>query len=114
MVSGLFTTIVMNPFDIVATRMFNQGKLMNWPKNSSQIPANLYSTGVNSQGKGLLYKNVIDCFIKTVRVEGFWALYKGFLVNYMRLAPHTILNLTFWEQFKRWKELYYEPVLNFE
>lgn len=94
MVSGLCTAITMTPFDTVATRMFNQG--------------------VNASGRGLLYKNIFDCFVKTLRVEGFWALYKGFLANYMRIAPHTILNLTFWEQFKRWKDMYYESVVYFE
>jgi solute carrier family 25, member 34/35 len=94
MVSGLCTAVTMTPFDTVATRMFNQG--------------------VNLQGRGLLYKSVLDCFVKTLRVEGFWALYKGFLANYMRIAPHTILNLTFWEQFKKWKDLYYESVVYFE
>lgn len=70
--------------------------------------------GINAQGKGLMYSNIIDCFIKTLRVEGFWALYKGFSANYMRIAPHTMLNLVIWEQFKRWKDLYYESVVYFE
>jgi solute carrier family 25, member 34/35 len=70
--------------------------------------------GVNEQGRGLLYKNVLDCFVKTLRVEGFWALYKGFSANYMRIAPHTMLNLVIWEQLKKWKDLYYENVAYFE
>jgi solute carrier family 25 protein 34/35 len=74
----------------------------------------LISSGVDAKGKGLLYKNIIDCFIKTLRIEGFWALYKGFGANYMRIAPHTMLNLVIWEQFKKWKDLYYESVAYFE
>jgi Mitochondrial carrier protein len=87
MVSGLFTCICMTPFDVVATRLFNQG---THPET----------------GKGLLYKNIVDCFIKTVKIEGVRGLYKGFFANYWRLVPHTILNLTFWEQFKNWNDLY--------
>lgn len=114
MVSGFFTSVAMTPFDTVATRIFNQGE--------SKIVSVRYVfdflisiiSGVNEKGKGLMYKNVIDCFIKTVRVEGFWALYKGFSANYMRIAPHTILNLTFWEHFKKWKNLYYDSDVYFE
>lgn len=39
-------------------------------------------------------------------------LYKGFVANYWRAAPHTILNLTFWEQFKKWKDLYLSDEAN--
>ncbi|KAL9694799.1 hypothetical protein quinque_014084 [Culex quinquefasciatus] len=63
--------------------------------------------GVDSRGRGLLYTSVWDCFSKTFRAEGLHGLYKGFVPNYWRIAPHTILNLTFWDQFKSWKDLYY-------
>lgn len=87
MASSFCAVVCMTPFDVVATRMFNQG--------------------VDSNGKGLLYKNIFDCFLKTFRYEGLKGLYKGFVPNYCRTAPHSILNLTFWEQFKKWKNLYY-------
>jgi solute carrier family 25 protein 34/35 len=61
---------------------------------------------VDANGKGLLYKNVFDCLIKTFQVEGFRGLYKGFVPNYWRIGPHTILNLTVWDHFKSLKELY--------
>ncbi|XP_055378671.1 solute carrier family 25 member 35-like [Condylostylus longicornis] len=86
MVSGFFTVIFMTPFDVVATRLFNQG--------------------VDKNGRGLLYKNLFDCFWKTFQYEGVKGLYKGLIPNYWRTAPHTILNLTFWEQFKKWKDVY--------
>jgi solute carrier family 25, member 34/35 len=92
--SGFYTSLAMNPFDTIATRMFNQG--------------------LNAQGKGLLYQNIFDCFIKTIRVEGVFALYKGFTAQYMRIAPHTILNLTFWDLFKNWKSLYFDSVVYLE
>lgn len=86
MISGFFTCVCMTPFDVVATRLFNQG--------------------LDKNGNGLLYKNIFDCFYKTVKIEGFRGLYKGFIANYWRAAPHTILNLTFWEQLKKWKVFY--------
>ncbi|GAB0099033.1 solute carrier family 25 member 35 [Sergentomyia squamirostris] len=80
MISGFFTVVCMTPFDVIATRLFNQG--------------------VDERGRGLLYRNIFDCFTKTFRTEGLRGLYKGFFPNYCRAAPHTVLNLTFWEFFK--------------
>lgn len=86
MTSSFCAVVCMTPFDVVATRVFNQG--------------------VDKNGKGLLYKNIFDCFLKTFRHEGLKGLYKGFVPNYCRTAPHSILNLTFWEQFKKLRNTY--------
>ena len=71
-ISGFGVAVVMNPWDVVLTRVYNQ--------------------------KGNLYKGPIDCFVKTVKAEGFSALYKGFGAHILRIGPHTILCLTFLEQ----------------
>lgn len=47
---------------------------------------------------GNLYKGAFDCLSKTVRSEGFFALYKGFLPHLARILPHTILTLSLAEQ----------------
>lgn len=47
---------------------------------------------------GNLYSGVFDCFRKTVRTEGFFAIYKGFLPHLSRILPHTILTLSLAEQ----------------
>ena len=44
------------------------------------------------------YKGVIDCLSKTVRYEGPFALYKGFLPIWLRLAPW---QLTFWISYEK-------------
>jgi len=80
LVAGLFVTTAMNPFDVISTRLYNQ-KVEN--------------------GKGTFYKGVLDCFAKTIKKEGVFALYKGWLAHYLRLGPHTILTFVFWEQAKR-------------
>ncbi|KAJ1798897.1 Mitochondrial oxaloacetate carrier protein [Coemansia sp. RSA 2399] len=83
MVTGFFVCTVMNPFDVVSTRMYNQK-----------------ATAAGSGGAGALYKNPLQCFYKTVTTEGFFSLYKGFLAHYLRLGPHTILMFVFVEQIK--------------
>ena len=47
---------------------------------------------------GNLYKGVFDCLAKTIRTEGFLAIYKGFLPHLTRILPHTILTLSLAEQ----------------
>lgn len=70
--AGLGVAIVMNPWDVVLTRLYNQ--------------------------KGDLYKGPVDCFLKTIRTEGVTAMYKGFWAQLFRVAPHSILTLMFMEQ----------------
>ncbi|KAI9482037.1 Mitochondrial oxaloacetate carrier protein [Coemansia sp. RSA 989] len=79
--TGFFVCLVMNPFDVVSTRMYNQ------------------KAAAAGHG-GALYKNPLQCFYKTVSTEGFFSLYKGFLAHYLRLGPHTILMFVFVEQIK--------------
>jgi len=49
-------------------------------------------------GSGLIYKSSVDCLMKTVRNEGLFALYKGFLPVWIRMAPWS---LTFWLSFEQ-------------
>ena len=48
------------------------------------------------------YKGVIDCLSKTVKYEGPFALYKGFLPIWLRLAPW---QLTFWISYEKLRYL---------
>ncbi|XP_023024934.1 solute carrier family 25 member 35 [Leptinotarsa decemlineata] len=76
-ISGVFQCLIMNPFDLVSVRLYNQG--------------------VDKSGKGILYKNIPDAFIKIAKTEGLTGFYKGVGANYMRLAPHGALCLVFWD-----------------
>ncbi|KAF9129350.1 Mitochondrial oxaloacetate carrier protein [Mortierella sp. 14UC] len=82
LISGFFVCMVMNPFDIISTRMFNQ----------ATDPLT---------GRGSLYRSPLDCFLKTVKTEGVTALYKGFTAHYLRIGPHTIFTFVFMEQAKK-------------
>ncbi|ELT96296.1 hypothetical protein CAPTEDRAFT_151682 [Capitella teleta] len=74
--SGLISAVLSTPADVVKTRIMNQ----------------MMSSGPP------VYKGSVDCFIKTVRHEGFFALYKGFLPIWARMAPWS---LTFWLSYEQ-------------
>ncbi|KAI7857173.1 mitochondrial carrier domain-containing protein [Circinella umbellata] len=67
MFAGFLVAIAMNPFDVISTRMYNQGV----------DPVT---------GRGILYKSPVDCFFKMTRTEGVRGLYKGFLAHYLRIG----------------------------
>lgn len=56
--------------------------------------------GVDANGRGLLYKSYFDCVEKILRSEGPLGFYKGLGPSYVRLGPHTVLSLVFWDYFK--------------
>ncbi|OAA44871.1 mitochondrial oxaloacetate transport protein [Metarhizium rileyi] len=70
--SGFVVCCFMHPPDTIMSRLYNQN--------------------------GSLYKGVFDCLGKTIRTEGFLAIYKGFLPHLARILPHTILTLSLAEQ----------------
>lgn len=64
LISGIFVSISMSPFDLIATRFYNQG--------------------VDANGKGILYKSLFDCVRKIHAEEGVIGFYKGWTANYFR------------------------------
>nr|XP_023897812.1 mitochondrial uncoupling protein 2 [Quercus suber] len=71
--AGFFAVCIGSPVDVVKSRMMGDST----------------------------YKNTVDCFIKTLKSEGFFAFYKGFFPNFGRLGSwNAIMFLTF-EQAKR-------------
>ena len=79
--SGVVVVAFMTPFDVVSTRLYNQG--------------------LDANGKGLLYRNVFDCFNKIFWKEGLWGFYKGWGASLFRLGPHTVLSLVFWNESRK-------------
>jgi len=78
MTSGVVVVTMMTPFDVVSTRLYNQG--------------------TDSAGRGLLYRGVADCFVRTFAAEGLWGFYKGCGASFFRLGPHTVLSLVIWDE----------------
>ena len=79
-VAGFVTNCVTSPIDMVRTRYMNQKKDHN--------------------KKPVLYRGTIDCIVKTVRKEGLFGLYKGFIPNWTRTGTHTVVTFFVFEQLR--------------
>ncbi|KAN0014479.1 hypothetical protein ACTFIU_000797 [Dictyostelium citrinum] len=79
--AGLIASITTSPVDLVKTRIMNQP--------------------FDSNGVGLIYKSSFDCFKKTFQNEGISGLYKGFLPNWFRIGPHTIVTFILYEYLRK-------------
>eukprot|EP00743_Colponemidia_sp_Colp-15_P003616 GILK01003901.1.p1 GENE.GILK01003901.1~~GILK01003901.1.p1 ORF type:complete len:318 (+),score=46.52 GILK01003901.1:39-992(+) len=77
MTAGFLATVVSSPVDVVKTRIMNM------------------------KDGGMKYTSAFDCFVKTVKLEGPFGLYKGFWPNFFRLGPHTIVMLMAYEQIQK-------------
>ncbi|XP_061642076.1 solute carrier family 25 member 34 [Phyllopteryx taeniolatus] len=76
-ISGVAVAITMTPFDVISTRLYNQP--------------------VDEFHRGRLYNGFSDCMLKVCRAEGLLGLYKGMGPVFLRLAPHTVLSMLFWD-----------------
>ena len=83
--SSFVVCLAMTPFDVVSTRLYNQG--------------------TDKTGRGVLYTGPFDCISKIFVQEGFLGFYKGIGAQYFRLGPHTVLCLVFAHELRK---LYYD------
>lgn len=79
--SGLSATALSCPADVVKTRMMNQAA---WEKDK------------------ITYRNTYDCLVKTVKIEGLRALWKGFLPTWARLGPWQFV---FWVSYEKFRKI---------
>ncbi|XP_014274599.1 mitochondrial 2-oxoglutarate/malate carrier protein [Halyomorpha halys] len=77
MISGFFTTVASLPVDIAKTRIQNMKIIDGKPE----------------------FSGTFDVFVKLVKNEGIFALWKGFTPYYARIGPHTVLTFIFLEQY---------------
>ncbi|XP_035244869.1 solute carrier family 25 member 34 [Anguilla anguilla] len=87
MISGVAVTITMTPFDVISTRLYNQP--------------------VDELHRGRLYGGFLDCLLKVYQTEGLLGLYKGMGPVFVRLAPHTVLSMLFWDLLRQRAFRYY-------
>jgi len=72
---GFCATLCASPVDVIKTRYMN-----------------------STAGK---YSGAFDCAVKTVKLEGYSAFYKGFLPSFSRLVSWNIVMWITYEQVKR-------------
>ncbi|KYQ89105.1 mitochondrial substrate carrier family protein [Tieghemostelium lacteum] len=80
--AGLVAATTTSPVDLIKTRIMNQ-------------PFDPVT------GKGLLYSSNYQCLVKTVKAEGLLGLYKGFIPNWLRIGPHTIVTFIVYENLRK-------------
>ncbi|XP_063721705.1 mitochondrial substrate carrier family protein ucpB-like isoform X2 [Symsagittifera roscoffensis] len=76
MMAGLASAATTSPVDVVKTRYMRQ----------------IQHSGV--------YTSSLDCVMKSFSAEGVLGLYKGFIPNWMRIGPHTIVTFLIFEQLR--------------
>lgn len=84
-IASLGSAVASTPIDVIRTRLMNQRKL----KSVVAVEA------------GYIYRGTVDCFCQTVKNEGFWALYKGFVPTWFRMGPWNIIFFITYEQLKQ-------------
>jgi len=76
LLASVLTVTAMNPWDVISTRLYQ------------------------SRGVGTQYSGPIHCASQTIKVEGWGALQKGWLAQYGRLGPHTVLTFLLLENLR--------------
>ena len=108
LLSGFVVAVVINPLDVVTTRLYNQpaqvaeflSKFINiYTTHFIGNKCSLYKVYLFIQGR--LYSSYIDCVVKIARAEGLPAFYKGLAAQYLRIGPHSFLSLLFWHHTRR-------------
>lgn len=88
--AGTVGQTVAYPLDVVRRRM----QMVGWKDASSII------TGDKGSKAPLEYTGMIDAFRKTVKYEGFGALYKGLVPNSVKVVPSIAIAFVAYEQVK--------------
>jgi len=83
-IAGFTACAVSNPIDVIKTRIMVQRRYLN------------QRSGDEKQ----IYRSSLDCCRKTVKAEGFSALYKGFFPAFGRMGPWNVIFFLVYEQFK--------------
>jgi solute carrier family 25 protein 14/30 len=80
--SGLVCATATSPVDVIKSRYMQQQ----------------FSP---TTGRGLVYSTPLNCFTQTISREGYQSLFKGWLPNWLRIGPHTIVTFVVYEQLRR-------------
>jgi solute carrier family 25 phosphate transporter 23/24/25/41 len=72
-----------------------------WPRGLLQVSGWQGARELHSDhGSVVVYRGMMDCFVRTVREEGFQALFKGLWPNYLKVVPSIAIAFVTYEQVK--------------
>lgn len=94
-IAGSIGQTVAFPLDVVRRRL----QVAGW-QGASDITGDAANNLLKSKGTAH-YNGMMDCFIKTVREEGFRALFRGLMPNYLKVAPSIAIAFVSYEQCKK-------------
>jgi len=86
--AGTTGQTVAYPFDVARRRL----QVSGWKGATSLHGA--------PDGNVVVYRGMMDCFVRTVREEGFLALFKGLGPNYVKVVPSIAIAFVTYEQVK--------------
>merc|ERR1711976_417768 len=86
--AGTVSAMIVNPMDVVKTRMMASQKARADAKEGIVV-----------------YRSNWDCVVKLMKTEGPLAFYKGLTPCFLRQCPQVILMWTIFEQYKKWYKL---------
>lgn len=86
-VAGTTGQTVAYPLDVVRRRM----QMSGWA-GAQALHA--------EAGHAVAYKGMVDCFMRTLREEGFQALFKGLWPNYIKVVPSIAIAFVTYEKLK--------------
>lgn len=89
-VAGTVGQTVAYPLDVIRRRM----QMVGWNNASSIV------TGDGRAKAALEYNGMVDAFRKTVKYEGFGALYKGLVPNSVKVVPSIAIAFVTYEMVK--------------
>ncbi|KAJ0265194.1 Mitochondrial adenine nucleotide transporter ADNT1 [Hirschfeldia incana] len=89
-IAGTVGQTIAYPLDVIRRRM----QMVGWKDASSVV------TGEGRSKGSLEYNGMIDAFRKTVRHEGFGALYKGLVPNSVKVVPSIAIAFVTYEMVK--------------
>ncbi len=78
------------PFDVARRRL----QMSGW-QGAKELHA-----AAQGSSEAIVYKGMVDCFVRTVREEGFRALFKGLAPNYVKVVPSIAIAFVSYEQIK--------------
>ncbi|CAN8308854.1 unnamed protein product [Cochlearia groenlandica] len=88
--AGTVFLIIASPLDVIRRRM----QMVGWKDAPSIV------TGDGRSKASLEYSGMVDAFRKTVRHEGFGALYKGLVPSLLKVTPSIAIGLATYDMVK--------------